>query len=150
MIPQFSSILIFLFVGFFFVAISVFLSRLLHSKSHAKDKFIPYECGEEPVGDTRIKFNTRFYIIALIFLIFEIEIVLLLPWGVVFKDLGGLAFVEMLIFAVILLIGLIYVWAKGDLEWIKTIGRAEEDEAAQGEISSSGDVTDNAVESTAD
>ena len=85
-----------------------------------------------------------------LFLIFEIEIVLLLPWGVVFKDLGGLAFVEMLIFAVILLIGLIYVWAKGDLEWIKTIGRAEEDEAAQGEISSSGDVTDNAVESTAD
>jgi len=145
MIPQFSNVLIFLFVGFFFVAFSVFLSRLLHSKSHAKDKFIPYECGEEPVGDTRIKFNTRFYIIALIFLIFEIEIVLLLPWGVVFKDLGGLAFVEMLIFAVILLVGLIYVWAKGDLDWIKTIGSVEGDETAKEELSSSDGVTDGVV-----
>ena len=84
-----------------------------------EEKFIPYECGEDPVGDTRIKFNTRFYVIALIFLIFDVEVVFLFPWAVVFRGIGVLAFVEMLIFIVVLLVGLAYVWAKGDLEWIR-------------------------------
>ena len=86
-----------------------------------------YECGEEPVGDTRIKFNTRFYVIALIFLIFDVEIVFLFPWAVVYRKIGMLAFVEMLIFIVILLVGLAYVWAKGDLEWIRSIQSVRED-----------------------
>ena len=86
-----------------------------------------YECGEEPIGDTRIKFNTRFYVIALIFLIFDVEIVFLFPWGVVYREIGMLAFVEMLIFIGILLVGLAYVWAKGDLEWIRSIQSVRED-----------------------
>ena len=67
-----------------------------------------------------IKFNTRFYVIALIFLIFDVEAVFLFPWAVVFRDFGLFAFLEMLVFIVILLVGLAYVWAKGDLEWIRS------------------------------
>jgi len=128
MLPQFANVLIFLFVGCLLVLISLLLSRLFHKKAYVADKFIPYECGENPIGDTRIKFNTRFYIIALIFLIFDVEIVFLLPWGVIFQQIGLLAFVEMLFFTIILLVGLAYVWAKGDLEWIKSIGHVEENE----------------------
>ena len=73
-----------------------------------------------PIGDTRIKFNTRFYVIALIFLIFDVEAVFLFPWAVVFRKFGLFAFLEMLVFIVILLVGLAYVWAKGDLEWIRS------------------------------
>jgi NADH-quinone oxidoreductase subunit A len=88
---------------------------------------MPYECGEDPVGDTHIKFNARFYVIALIFLIFDVEIVFLFPWAVVFRQIGVLAFVEMFIFIGILLVGLAYVWAKGDLEWIRSIQTTSEE-----------------------
>ena len=66
-----------------------------------------------------MQFNIRFYVIALIFLIFDVEVVFLFPWAVVFKDLGLLAFVEMAIFLLILIVGLAYVWKKGDLDWVK-------------------------------
>ena len=132
---NFANVLIFLFVGSVFVALNLAVSRLLHTKLFMEEKFIPYECGEDPIGDTRIKFNTRFYVIALIFLIFDVEVVFLFPWAVVFRGIGLLAFVEMLIFIVVLLVGLAYVWAKGDLEWIRSIqqevqGKREEVEAS--------------------
>jgi len=127
MLPNFANVLIFLAVACILVLISILLSRLLQKRVTILDKYIPYECGEDPVGDTRITFNLRFYIIALIFLIFDVEIVFLFPWGTIFKQLGFLAFVEMLIFVAILLIGLAYVWGKGDLEWVKTIGKTEEE-----------------------
>ncbi len=120
MLFNFANVLIFLVVGCLFVILNLTISRLLHTKIFSGEKCIPYECGEDPIGDTRIKFNTRFYVIALIFLIFDVEVVFLLPWAVVFRDIGLLAFVEMLVFIVILLVGLAYVWAKGDLEWIKS------------------------------
>jgi NADH-quinone oxidoreductase subunit A len=101
------------------------LSRLLQTRLFTDEKYMPYECGEDPVGDTKIKFNARFYVIALIFLIFDVEIVFLFPWGVVFREIGLLAFVEMSIFIFILLVGLAYVWAKGDLEWIRSIQSTE-------------------------
>ena len=124
---SFASVLVFLTVGIVFIAFVLVLSRLLHRWLHGRnmtpEKLTTYECGEDPVGDTRIKFNLRFYIIALIFLIFDVEIVLMFPWGVVFRNFParGLAFLEMLFFAAILLVGLAYVWAKGDLEWLKTV-----------------------------
>ena len=116
------------------MALNLAVSRLLQTKLFMEEKFIPYECGEDPIGDTRIKFNTRFYVIALIFLIFDVEVVFLFPWAVVFRGIGLLAFVEMLIFIAVLLVGLAYVWAKGDLEWIRSIqqeiqGKSEETEA---------------------
>jgi len=78
-----------------------------------------YECGETPEGSAWIQFNIRFYVFALIFIIFDVEIIFLLPWAVVFNRLGLFAFVEGLIFIAILVVGLAYVWAKGDLAWVK-------------------------------
>ena len=121
MLFNFANVLIFLGIGSVFVVLNITISRLLHTKLFMDEKYIPYECGEDPVGDTRIKFNTRFYVIALIFLIFDVEIVFLFPWAVVFRKIGVLAFVEMLVFIAILLVGLAYVWAKGDLEWIRSV-----------------------------
>jgi NADH-quinone oxidoreductase subunit A len=121
MLFNFANVLIFLGIGTVFVVLNITISRLLHTKLFMEEKYIPYECGEDPIGDTRIKFNTRFYVIALIFLIFDVEIVFLFPWAVVFRDIGLLAFVEMLVFIAILLVGLAYVWVKGDLEWIRSV-----------------------------
>ena len=125
MLFNFANVLVFLVVGCVFVVLNTTVSRLLHTKLFMEEKFIPYECGEDPIGDTRIKFNTRFYVIALIFLIFDVEIVFLFPWAVVFRSIGLLAFVEMLIFIAILLVGLAYVWKKGDLEWIRSFQTAQ-------------------------
>jgi NADH-quinone oxidoreductase subunit A len=120
MLAHFGSVLLFLVVGLIFLAIVLVLSRLLQAKgAPGKDKFIPYECGEIPEGSAWIRFNIRFYVVALIFIIFDVEIVFLLPWAVVFKRLGTFAFIEGLIFIGILVVGLAYVWKKGDLEWVK-------------------------------
>jgi NADH:ubiquinone oxidoreductase subunit 3 (subunit A) len=120
MLWGFASVLVFLVVGFVILAAVLIFSRLVRSKGVAgADKYIPYECGEVPEGSAWIRFNIRFYVIALIFIIFDVEIVFLLPWAVVFKRLGLFAFIEGLIFIGILMVGLAYVWKKGDLEWIK-------------------------------
>jgi len=120
MLFGFGTVLLFLVVGFIFLAITLLLSRLIRAKgSPGQDKYIPYECGELPEGSAWIRFNIRFYVLALIFIIFDVEIVFLLPWAVVFKKLGTFAFIEGLIFIVILAVGLAYVWKKGDLEWVK-------------------------------
>lgn len=112
-------VLFFIIAGGFFVIAALIFSRIIHPKSKAPDKLKTYECGEVPVGDSWIQFNNRFYIIGLIFLIFDVEIVFLYPWAIVFKDIGMLALVEMFIFIFILIIGLAYVWVKGDLDWVK-------------------------------
>ena len=78
-----------------------------------------YECGEEPVGTPWIRFNTRFYVIALIFLVFDVEVLFLFPWAVSLKKLGLFAWVDMAVFIVILAVGLAYVWGKGDLDWVR-------------------------------
>jgi NADH-quinone oxidoreductase subunit A len=124
---DFANVLIFLVVGSVFVLLNLTISRLLQTRLFTEEKYMPYECGEDPVGDTHIKFNARFYVIALIFLIFDVEIVFLFPWAVVFRQIGVLAFVEMFIFIGILLVGLAYVWAKGDLEWIRSIQTTSEE-----------------------
>ena len=95
------------------------IQRLVAPKNDTPDKLSTYECGEESEGSAWVQFNIRFYVIALIFLIFDVEVVFLFPWAVVFKDLGLLAFVEMSIFLLILIVGLAYVWKKGDLDWVK-------------------------------
>ncbi len=120
MLFSFASVLLFLVVGFIFLAVTLLLSRLIQAKGKpGADKYIPYECGEVPEGSAWIRFNIRFYVFALIFIIFDVEIVFLLPWAVVFKKLGSFAFIEGFIFIGILVVGLAYVWKKGDLEWVK-------------------------------
>jgi NADH-quinone oxidoreductase subunit A len=120
MLLSFAGVLVFLVVGFIILVFVLWLSRLIQPKgTPGPDKYIPYECGEIPEGSAWIQFNIRFYVFALIFIIFDVEIICLLPWAVVFRKLGSLAFIEGLIFIGILAVGLAYVWKKGDLEWIK-------------------------------
>ncbi|NLT65554.1 MAG: NADH-quinone oxidoreductase subunit A [Acidobacteria bacterium] len=116
----FASVLLFFVIGLIFLAITLFLSRLIQYKGKpGVDKYIPYECGEIPEGSAWVRFNIRFYVLALIFIIFDVEILFLLPWAVVFKKLGSFAFIEGLIFIAILAVGLAYVWKRGDLDWVK-------------------------------
>ncbi len=119
MLTDYAGVLIFLTVGTLFILVSLTLARIFRANDPTPEKLTPYECGEEPEGGAWIQFNIRFYIIALIFIIFDVEIVFLFPWAVVYKSLGFFALVEMMIFVSILLVGLAYVWKKGDLEWVK-------------------------------
>ena len=127
MLFDFANIFVFLVAGLVFILLNIAISGIAQTRLFSKEKSMAYECGEEPLGDTRIKFHTRFSVIALIFFIFDVEIVFLFPWGVVYREIGMLAFVEMLIFIGILLVGLAYVWAKGELEWIRSIQSVRED-----------------------
>ncbi len=129
----FYTVLLFIFTGAFLVSFTVALSRFFAPTKKSPEKLIPYECGELPQGDAWIQFNNRFYIVALIFLIFDVEVLFLFPWAVVFNDMGLLAFVEMFIFIVILLVGYAYVWVKGDLDWIKPKPRLEHLAKGKGE-----------------
>ncbi len=125
MMTQFATVLVFLGVGAVFVAVSLIVAQLIRPSHITPEKILPYECGENAVGSPWIQFNIRFYVMALIFIIFDVEIVFLLPWAVVFKQfvsegLGWLAFIEGLVFILILAVGLAYVWAKGDLQWVRS------------------------------
>lgn len=119
MYSDYGQVLIFLIFALGFVAIALVSAWIVSPKRPTKGKYTTYECGEDTVGETWVKFNIRFYVTALIFIIFDVEIVFLFPWAVVFKEIGMLAFIEMAVFLLILIVGLIYVWAKGDLQWDK-------------------------------
>ncbi len=93
MLTEFGRILLFLIVGVIFVAGGLVTSRLLRPSRPYPSKLSTYECGETPIGDTRIRFNIRFYVVALIFLIFDVEVVFMFPWATVFEELGWFAFI---------------------------------------------------------
>jgi NADH-quinone oxidoreductase subunit A len=95
----------------------VVLSQLVSPLRPTPVKSAPYESGMVGLGDARERFSVKFYLVALLFIIFDIETIFLIPWGVLFRDLGVFGFVEMLIFIGVLLVGFIYVWKKGALEW---------------------------------
>ncbi|MNS29685.1 NAD(P)H-quinone oxidoreductase subunit 3 [compost metagenome] len=127
-ISAFGSILLFLVLGTAFVLVTLLMSKIISPKKPNFEKLTTYECGEEPMGSSWIQFNMRFYVIALVFLLFDVELIFLFPWSTVFgnKELiaaipswGWLSFFEMTIFISILLVGLVYVWKKGDLNWVK-------------------------------
>ena len=127
-ISEFGKILIFLITGIILVAVIFFVNRLLAPQNPNAEKLTSYECGEEPTGNAWLPFNSRFYVIALIFLLFDVEMVFVFPWATVFgsheilaadKRWGLFSLTEMFIFLGILIIGLVYVWVKGDLNWIK-------------------------------
>ncbi len=111
--------LVFFVTGLVMVSVTLLISRIIQPRKSYPQKYLTYECGELPQGDAWIRFNNRFYIIALIFIIFDVEIIFMYPWAVVFDQLKMVAFIEMFIFISILLVGLAYVWAKGDLRWVK-------------------------------
>ena len=119
-----SAILVFLVMGIGFLAVNLVVWRIIRPSRFSEEKLTTYECGENPVGSAWIQFNIRFYVFALIFIIFDVEAVFLLPWAVVFRRLGVLAFVEGLVFIAILVVALAYVWSKGDLEWVRAEDRS--------------------------
>jgi NADH-quinone oxidoreductase subunit A len=117
MLTEFGRVLIFFLVGAIFVFGGLVFAWIIRPHRWYPNKLTSYECGEEPQGSPWVRFNIRFYVIALIFLIFDVEVVFLFPWAVVYKHLGLFAFIEMMIFLAILIVGYAYVWASGDLEW---------------------------------
>ena len=119
MYSDFAPIPVFAVLSVVLIGVALFLQRILAPAEKTALKLSVYECGEEVEGPAWIQFNIRFYVIALIFLIFDVEVVLLFPWAVVFKDLGWVAFIEMLIFLGILTVGLVAVWRRRDLDWVK-------------------------------
>jgi len=113
-------IIIFTFLAILLIGLPLSLQYILSPRNDKSgDKLLSYECGEIPEGSAWVKFNVRFYVIALVFLIFDVEVVFLFPWAVVFNELKWLAFMEASIFVLILLVGFAYVWIKGDLDWVK-------------------------------
>lgn len=123
MLTEFGRVFIFLIIGAVFVAVGLVVAWLLRPHRPYPSKLSTYECGEVPLGDSRIRFNIRFYVVALIFLIFDVEVVFLFPWATVYKNLGWFAFLEMIVFLVILFVGYAYVWRNGDLDWDKPAPR---------------------------
>ena len=119
MYRDFGTSFIFVLIGIVLVAVPLVLQRILAPRRKTPEKLSTYECGEDVEGPAWVKFNIRFYVVALIFIIFDVEGVFLFPWAVGYKELGLFAFVEMMIFLGILALGLAYVWRKGDLEWVK-------------------------------
>lgn len=100
-----------------FAGFVLLVTHILGPKRFDKRKLDTYECGLPYKGDSRTRFSIKFYLIAVIFVIFDIEVVFLYPWAVNFKKLGLFGFIEMMIFIAVLLVGLVYVWKKGALEW---------------------------------
>ncbi len=125
------SVLVFLLVIVGFVIGSLVASKLLQTQGPATtDKMTTYECGERPMGPAWFNFNPRFYVIAIVFVIFDVEVAFMFPVAVVFQDWvtaghGGFALVEMGVFISLLVIGLAYIWVKGDISWIKTIRESQ-------------------------
>ena len=119
-----SVVLSFLFMVVGLLAFTLVLWWAIRPSRFSEEKLTTYECGENPSGPAWIQFNIRFYVFALIFIIFDVEAVFLLPWAVVFRELGLLAYVEGLVFIGILVVALAYVWRKGDLEWVRAEDRS--------------------------
>ena len=118
MVPDYLYIVVFLGLGIAFVGSAFVASWLLRPKvPEDVVKNSPYECGEEVIGTSRVQFNVRYYLFALIFVIFDVEVLFVIPWAVVFRQLGVTAYLEMLFFIVVLALGLVYAWKKGALEW---------------------------------
>ncbi|MCA9623315.1 MAG: NADH-quinone oxidoreductase subunit A [Myxococcales bacterium] len=126
MLMAYASIAAFFIVAGGFIAVSLLAGKLIRPNKNYAEKLETYECGEAPVGPAWFNFNPRFYIVALIFIIFDVEIAFIYPVTRVFKRWveqgnGWFAFIEIFTFVAILMLGLVYVWVKGDLEWIRAI-----------------------------
>ena len=126
MLFQWANVLVFITLALVLCGLMLGLGKLLRPDNPHPAKLATYECGEPPSGPAWINFNIRFYLIALVFVIFDVELAFVYPVAAVFRDQiksgqGGYAFMEILLFIGILAVGLVYVWVKGDLEWLKRI-----------------------------
>lgn len=129
MLTDFGIILLFIVAGFVLLGIILGIGRLLRPHNPNPEKNTTYESGEDPTGNANVQFNVRFYVVALIFVLFEVELIFLFPWAVVFGNeeliqqtdgrWGWFAMAEMTVFVGILILGLAYAWAKGYLDWVR-------------------------------
>ena len=120
MLGDYVPLFIFLLLAILFAGFVIILSSLVGRKTASREKLMTYECGLDPVGNARQKFSVKFFIIAMLFIVFDVEAVFLYPWAIVFKQFNQFKtfiFFEMFVFIGILLVGFIYVWKKGALEW---------------------------------
>ncbi len=119
MLTEFGKVFVFILTAILFVIVAIFASKLVRPAKPTREKLMTYECGENIEGSPWVKFNIRFYVIALIFLIFDVEVVLLVPWSLVYKQFGMAGFLTGAIFLILLGLGMAYEWRKGDLEWAR-------------------------------
>ncbi|MDH5182352.1 MAG: NADH-quinone oxidoreductase subunit A [Gammaproteobacteria bacterium] len=117
MLENYLPILIFLIIGFGLAVVLLGLGFILGPQRPDQAKRSPYECGFEAFEDSRMKFDVRYYLVAILFIIFDLEIAFLFPWAVVLKEIGIFGYLAMVLFLTILVIGFIYEWKKGALEW---------------------------------
>lgn len=116
-LTKYFPILLFIFIALAFGVVTLVLSYLLQPKYPEPEKLSAYECGSEPFSDARMPFPVRYYIFAMLFVIFDIEVIFLYPWAVVFNKIGFIGLLEMLIFIGLFLVAYVYAWRKGALEW---------------------------------
>jgi NADH-quinone oxidoreductase subunit A len=117
MLQNYLPILVFIGVGLVVAVVMIALGFILGTRKPDSEKLSPYECGFEAFEDSRMKFDVRFYLVAILFIIFDLEIAFLFPWAIVLDDIGIVGFLSMAVFLGILVIGFIYEWKKGALEW---------------------------------
>jgi len=131
-------ILLIFIVAAGFAVTNIFISQFIGQRKRTRTKMMPYECGKDPVGSAHERFSVKFYLIAMIFILFDIEVIFLVPWAVVFKTLAGpayglrnLVYSEMMVFIVLLAAGLVYVIRKGAFDWG---ARARQEAEAEGKL----------------
>jgi len=117
MVANYLPILMFLAIGVVIGAVTLLAGRIVGPHRPDTEKDSPYECGFEAFEDSRMQFDVRYYLVAILFIIFDLEIAFLFPWAVVLEDLGAAGFLAMAIFLAVLVVGFIYEWKKGALQW---------------------------------
>jgi len=117
MLDQYFPILLFILFGLALGTLMLSVGRFVSPNRPDPEKLSPYECGFEAFEDARMKFDVRYYLVAILFILFDLEIAFLFPWAVVLQDIGIFGFFAMMLFLLILVVGFIYEWKKGALEW---------------------------------
>jgi len=130
MLFDFANLFVFLSLAIVFTAALLLGGHFLRPRVAEVNKDDPYECGEKPVGNAWIQFNFRFYLVAIVFIVFDVEVAFMFPVAAVFRTWveqghGVLALCEVLLFVLVLFVGLVYVWSKGDLRWLKAVKQGE-------------------------
>jgi NADH-quinone oxidoreductase subunit A len=117
MLAEYFPILLFILVAIAIGVVPLALGKLLGPNRPDPEKLSPYECGFEAFEDARMKFDVRYYLVAILFILFDLEIAFLFPWAVALNDIGAAGFIAMMVFLGILVVGFVYEWMKGALEW---------------------------------
>ena len=117
MLDAYIPVFLFILVALGFAIFTLMVAGLVHPRRYNRVKLQPYECGIEPLTDARDRYSVRYYLVAMLFVIFDVETVFMFPWAVIMDELALFGLIEMLVFLFILVVGYVYVWRKGALEW---------------------------------